>query len=77
MSTISKIDKNVRTARTRRRYVVHQIRAAAASAPTAEAHFSLTGLAKRLDKIRKNSGLPGWVKEEAFKIVLGRSRAAA
>ncbi len=77
MSTIAKIDPNVREARKRRRYVVHEVNRAAAQAPTAEAHFALQRLAKALNRIRMNTTLPGWVKEEAFKIILQRSRAAA
>jgi hypothetical protein len=77
MSTISKLDKNVRMARMRRRFVAHQIASAAASAPTAEKHFALQGLAKKLNSIRKDSRLPGWVKEQAFKIVMSRVRSAA
>lgn len=69
MSTVCKIDRGVRLARFRRREAI----AALTAMRSRPGDIGIVSgiLAQRLDGIRRDSTVPGWLKYERFKRILG------
>lgn len=75
MSTIRKLNPNIRTARTRRAIAVGELsRLTRSFGPNSAGRFRIESLVSAIEDVRKDPRFTGAQKDEKFKALLNRQR---